>query len=89
MGHMGDPSGLSPALKVCGCPNSQQQHPTLPNCTCNAENWDASLVACDPGSGVAVELGLDHTGAATARQPLDFADSRTWPVQQRFEVQHA
>ena len=40
----------------------------------------------DPGSGAAVEL--DHTGAA-ARPPLDYADSRTWPVQERYEVQHA
>jgi arylsulfatase A len=84
--------GLDPELRVCGCPNSQAKYPTLPNCTCNPENWDPALVACDPGVG-GVEVGVGAMGLDGPSNGLGLAwaldptDARTWPVQPSFVLQ--
>ena len=83
--------GLDPDRKVCGCPTSQVTHPTLPNCTCNPENWDAALVACNPGSGIwRSGIGVDgSSGGFIATPNIDPVDAATWPTQPRIMFQEA
>jgi len=85
--------GLNPDLKVCGCPTSQAAHPTLPNCTCNPDNWDPNLVACATGLPTwHGEIGADGSllpSFATPYIDIEPLDAATWPTQPRIEFQEA
>jgi hypothetical protein len=73
--------GVDPALMVCGCPDSKTKYPQYPNCTCNPENWNPALVACDPGTGIAV---------VGAKGLVGFVDDHTtWPTQESIVFQEA
>jgi arylsulfatase A len=79
--------GVDPALKVCGCPNSQQQHPNLPNCTCNPENFE--VFVCGPVFESVCRANARDSSDTIQQQcgPFKANDARTWPIQPSFTLQ--
>jgi len=73
--------GDDPSLKLC-CSNASStgvDGAKYPNCTCNPENWDPSLVACDP-------LGTPRRPFERAEH-YDERDASTWPKQPSLRFQ--
>lgn len=55
--------GTNTDFGICGCPQSQQKNPKLPNCTCDPDNFDKFV--CGHPYPIAAQELLDNGGLPT------------------------
>lgn len=73
--------GLNTSLRVCCDANSKQKYPTLPQCTCNPDNFKAFVCApVGPALGTAPEDVRVEVAVGRETGSVDPRDDSTWPL---------